>query len=117
MNKLAVAIDLNFENEKKMAFAQLSDFYKKDSPNKDALRIVLKTWESQFDKPSKLTKLNSKGAGCDPSWSCRAQILSKSFVPDLLKSYPYLEYIGWSDFRGEQRVKWTTKNSVTPFLK
>jgi hypothetical protein len=116
MKNLALAIDQNFGREKEKAFTQLSDFYKEGSPKKSELRLALHNAEAHFDQHPKLARLTTKGGECQPRWSCRASILSDPFVADLLKSYPYLDYVGWSDFNGDQRVKWTTKKSVTPFL-
>jgi hypothetical protein len=117
MKKLSASMDDNFQTEKEKAFAQLTDFFQKDLSNKNPLRTSLRQAQAHFDQHPKLAKLTRNGEACQPSWACQSKILSDdSHVAHLLKSYPYLDYVGWSDFDGEQRVKWTTKNSITPFL-
>jgi hypothetical protein len=94
----------------------LRDFYNEGLPRKHELRIALHNAEAHFNQHPKLAKLTTKGGVCEPRWSCRASILSEHEVAYHLNSYPYLDYVGWSDFSGDQRVKWTTKRSITPFL-
>jgi hypothetical protein len=93
----------------------LRDFYNEGLPRKHELRIALHNAEAHFNQHPKLAKLTTKGGVCEPRWSCRASILSEHEVAYHLNSYPYLDYVGWSDFSGDQRVKWTTKRSITPF--
>ncbi|HET6205538.1 MAG TPA: hypothetical protein VFD98_01935 [Terracidiphilus sp.] len=113
MRDLAAAIDSNFENEKKKAFDQLRALY----TDRD-LRMTLRAAQSDSAPRtgSQLPKLTGSGAGCDPGWACRTEIRSDSKRPKLLNDYPYLTFLTWSDSRGQQRVKWTTRKSVTPFL-
>jgi hypothetical protein len=116
MKNLALAIDKNFGRERELALTQLSDFYNESRDAKSELGIGLHNAETQFVKHSPHAKLTTKGGDCKPRWSCRASILADSKGADLVERYPYLDYVGWSDFNGDQRVKWTTKKSVTPFL-
>jgi hypothetical protein len=115
MRRLAAAIDRSFGQEKNKAFNQLHDFYLEGVNRKSELRRALHIAEAH---PGQSLQLNSDGRGCKPSWACRTNILSNtdSAVAPMLKSYPYLQYVSWSDYRGLQRVKWTTKATVTPFL-
>ena len=113
MKKLADAIDSNFGDEKRKAFAQLQSFYANDS-----LRASL---QKALSNPGLQIQLTGGGTGCNPSWACRNNILSDSDPatarhPEFLESYPYLQYANWSDSRGNQRVKWTTGSAITPFL-
>jgi hypothetical protein len=105
MEGLAEAIDNNFESEKAKAFAQLHAFYEKSD-----LPIDLRQARASA---STLPQLKPDGTECMPSWSwaCRVHILK-----DSVEQYPYLQFASWSDSNGNQRIKWTTKKSVTPFL-
>src|SRR5439155_16448791 len=108
MKKLAEAIDSNFGNEKDRAFAQLQDFYKSD-----AVRASLRNARFYRHDSARLTE---DPLGCNRSWACRTSILSDPVVPPLLESYPYLQHVSWSDFEGDQQVKWTIKERLTPFI-
>jgi hypothetical protein len=111
MKKLADAIDSNFGDEKKQAFAQVQSFYAEDS-----LRTSLQ--KAQFN-PDLRVRLKAGGTSCNPSWACREHVLSNSDPArsaKSLESYPYLQFVNWSDSQGKQRVKWTTGNATTPFL-
>ena len=115
MRKLAAAIDSNFENEKNKALDQLQGFYAENSHKTNALRAALHEAQTHTGEPLQLTR---SGAGCDPPWACKVELRSDSdpAVARLLENYPYLHYVNWSDYQGKQRVKWTTRKSVTPFL-
>jgi hypothetical protein len=108
MQQLASAMDTNFENEKERAFAQLQDFYA------DAeLRSTLDRLATSRQAPT--PKLLGGGESCAPSWACRTNLRSNPGVARL-GAYPYLLFATWSDANGTQRVKWTTRTSMTPFL-
>jgi len=114
MKSLAEAIDRNFDIEKETAFAQLRAFYEKNTGLSDDL---LKAKASG----SVLPQLTPDGTNCKPSWACRLRILNDSdekhpALQGLVEKYPYLQFASWSDSKGNQRIKWTTKKSVTPFL-
>jgi hypothetical protein len=113
MRDLAAAIDSNFENETKKAFDQLRALYT-DSDLGMTLREVQS--DSAPRTRNQLPKLTGSGGGCTPGRACRTEIRSDSKHPKLLNDYPYLTFLTWSDSRGQQRVKWTTRKSVTPFL-
>jgi hypothetical protein len=111
MKALAEAIDTNFGNEKEEAFAQLRDFYQE----RDLSLSLLKARASAL----RLPKLKPDGTECTPNWACRVNILNdKDEERDRvsLERYPYLQFASWSDSDGNQRIKWTTRKSVTPFL-
>jgi hypothetical protein len=112
MRRLAAALDLNFENEMSKAFDQLQSLYDED------LRATLHKaqLDSEQKGQSQPPKLSGSGATCTPVWACRTEIRSDSKSPTFLDNYPYLLFVTWSDIRGQQRVKWTTRKSVTPFL-
>jgi len=107
MQKLAEAIDTQFSLERDSAFTQLQDFYEEDTLRK-ALR------EAQVSSPLH-PRFSGDEGGCEPSWACRTRILDK-IVPERLSHYPYLEFASWSDSNGDQRIKWSTKAHVTPFI-
>jgi hypothetical protein len=108
MRKLATAIDLNFRAEKNRAFEQLHEFY---------TRSDLLTALHNAARTSTLPRLTTDGTGCKPSWACQVDILDPKDPKLLLERYPYLQYASWSDSSGNQQVKWTTKKTVTPFIK
>ncbi len=109
MRKLAKAIDTNLSNERKSAFNQLQDFYAGGK-----LREALRNAQA----PSQLhPRFIGDQKECNPSWACRTGILDKDkIVPGRRLDYPYLEFASWSDSSGYQRIKWTTKAHVTPFI-
>jgi len=115
MRKLAVAVDQSFGKEEGKAFEQLHDLYREDATHKSELRRALHIAEGQSDK---LLLLKHDGRGCNPKWACRTNILSNAdrAVAPVLANYPNLQYVNWSDFSGRQRIKWTIKPTVTPFL-
>lgn len=104
MKALAEAIDDNFDIEKQKAFAQLDDFYL----NSDLANNLREANASG----STLPQLTPDGRSCTPSWACTVRILEGNDVDQ----YPFLQLASWSDSTGNQRVKWTTKKSLTPFL-
>ncbi|HXM23833.1 MAG TPA: hypothetical protein VN948_21420 [Terriglobales bacterium] len=122
MSKLAEAIDSNFGAERDRAFDQLDDFFKEDPHKKNELRAALQRVRAQARPDSDqlpLPQFSRSGKECVPSWACRSHILykdSKDSAVEPPNIYPYLQYVSWSDFWGKQRVKWTTKKNVTPFL-
>jgi hypothetical protein len=107
MRKLAEAVDINFSSERHSAFTQLLNFYKEDT-----LRNALR--EAQVSS-ERHPRFSGDEGGCEPSWACRTRILDK-IVPERLLDYPYLEFASWSDPNGDQRIKWSTKSHVTPFI-
>ena len=105
MERLAEAIDNNFDSEKTKAFAQLDVFDAEDDLLDDLGRTP--------SPGSTLPRLTPDGRTCAPAWSwaCRVDILKQN-----VEQYPYLQFASWSDSDGNQRIKWTAKKSVTPFL-
>jgi len=105
MKTLAEAIDTNFGNEQKKAIDQLQNFY--------STRLHLALRASQL-RTSRLPLLTASG-GCSPREACRVRILKDS-RDSKVEQYPYMQAASWSDFDGNQQVKWTTKDRVTPFI-
>jgi hypothetical protein len=105
MERLAEAIDNNFNSEKTKAFAQLDAFDAEDDLIDDLGRTP--------SPGSMLPRLAPNGRTCAPDWrwACRVDILKHN-----VEQYPYLQSASWSDSDGNQRIKWTAKKGVTPFL-
>jgi hypothetical protein len=106
MLALAKAIDTNFSDERESAFRQLQNFYQDDT-----LRGNLRKAQVSSEHP----KFTGDEGECKPSWACRTRILD-NIAPELLSDYPYLDFASWSDSNGDQRIKWSTKAHVTPFI-
>jgi hypothetical protein len=54
---------------------------------------------------------------CTPTWACRDGILANVTAPRLAAmTYPYFDMNIWNDQAGDQRIKWTTSDGVTPLL-
>jgi hypothetical protein len=51
---------------------------------------------------------------CDPPEACKEGLLAL-LKPELL-TYPFFERVVWYDADGQERIKWTTRNRVTPFI-
>jgi hypothetical protein len=111
MIKLAAAIDTNFGNERKKAYDQLRAFYTNPELRANLRKVRPDPGQA---RPNPLPALASSGKECRPAWACRTEIRSDSKTPFL--DYPYLVFVTWSDALGKQRIKWTTRKSVTPFL-
>ena len=107
MRTLAEAIDTNFGAERESAFRQLQDFYQDDTLRKD----LRKAQVSSERHPS----FRGNEGECKPSWACRTRILDNK-DHERLSDYPYLDFASWSDSHGDQRIKWSTKSHVTPFI-
>jgi hypothetical protein len=56
------------------------------------------------------------GGTCEPAWACRVDILSDEKLASQLTDYPYPFFAFWSDSKGKQRIKWTTRKRPTPFI-
>jgi hypothetical protein len=108
MAKLAVAIKHNSEGEMIAAFTQLDDL---DQDRIEALHKV-----SAFLGPDKNVQVQysgSRAGTCDPPEACSANLLQHE-AP--FQKYPYLFFVGWSDPKGKQLMKWTTRSRPTPFI-
>src|SRR6267143_6134430 len=71
------------------------------------------------DFPSRIAKeatVQITTDGCKPKWACKTSLIAKGTVLPKSTPYPYFDLIAWTDRSGKQRVKWTTKRAVTPFL-
>jgi hypothetical protein len=51
---------------------------------------------------------------CDPPDACREELLGS--LPQELIGYPFFERVVWYDGDAKERVKWTTRKRVTPFI-
>ena len=109
MHDIAETIDSNFMAEQRAAFQQLADF-----AGEEELIAALHSPEISSKTLPKLIK--KKNDICDPQSACRAQILLNDDSAQSPSAYPYLEFASWSDWKGYQRVKWTTKERITPFI-
>jgi hypothetical protein len=109
MKALAQAIDHNFDDERKAAFSQLQGFY-----HNEKLKLSQTLMKIQERSTYNHPRLTNSGRKCSPTRACRVNILSdKEFDLD---TYPYLLFATWTDARGQQVVKWTIRDSMTPFL-
>jgi hypothetical protein len=108
MHDLAEAINTNFKDEQEVAFKQLSAF------SKDEM-LAAALGEAQVPTRQRPQFDGNEGA-CKPKLACRIQILASDDSATDLSLYPYLQFASWSDFKGNQRVKWTTRSHVTPFI-
>jgi hypothetical protein len=107
MRKLAEAVDANFSLEREKAYQQIRDFYQDETLRKDL--------NDAQESPEEHPRFSGEEGRCNPLWACRTRILN-SIVPERLADYPYLEFAAWSDSKGDQRVKWSTRQHVTPFI-
>jgi hypothetical protein len=106
MQELAGAIDKKFGEERQAAFDQLQDFYS----NKN-LKLTETLKRVPADSINNQVTLIDSGKECRPSWACLVNITSTK-----LDKYSNLLFVSWTDAKGQQVVKWTTRDSVTPFL-
>jgi hypothetical protein len=51
---------------------------------------------------------------CDPREACKERLLAR--LPSTLLPYPFFDRAIWYDAGGWERIKWTTKERVTPFI-
>ena len=107
MRGLAEAIDRNFSDEQKAAFDQL-DAFSKERRLAEALR------DPQIN--AKLPQFEGNEGACVPTSACRTRILTSDDAVKQLSHYPYLQFVAWSDSKGDQRVKWTIRGHATPFI-
>jgi hypothetical protein len=108
MHDLAEAVNTNFKVEQEAAFEQLRAFSKDDM-----LAAALRG--AQFPTQQRPQFDGAEGA-CKPKLACRIQILTADDSATNVSHYPYLQFASWSDSNGNQRVKWTTRRHVTPFV-
>jgi len=109
MHDIAETIDSNFMAEQKAAFQQLADF-----AGEQELIAALHSPETPSKTLPNLIKKNKDV--CKRQWACRRQILVNDDSAQSPSTYPYLQFASWSDSKGHQRVKWTTKDRITPFI-
>jgi hypothetical protein len=107
MQDLALAIDKKFGEERQAAFDQLQEFY-----GNRKLKLTETLRSVPEDSTHNQVTLIDSGKECRPSWACRVNIKSATE----LDKYPNLLFVTWTDAQGQQVVKWTARDSVTPFL-
>ncbi len=110
MEDIAMAIDGNFATEQKKAFEQLDKFSKEEEP------LLLQVLEEADANPGRRPKFKKEDGKCDPLSACQTKILASGGSAKSPSLYPYLQFASWSDFNGDQRVKWTIRGHATPFI-
>jgi hypothetical protein len=103
MKDLAAAIDKSLGKEQETAYSLLDSL----SQGKLFAEALHKARVSP-DAP--------RPTDCDQKSVCRENILADKKTLHLDK-YEYLQIVSWSDKKGQQLVKWTVKDHVTPFIK
>ena len=110
MAKIAHAMNTNFKIEQEAAFAALDKMTATEE-----LRSALLLSKQESDSDSHVTYNGSEGT-CKPQWACRVNMLTDEQLAEPLAQYPYPFYAFWSDSKGQQRIKWTTRKRPTPFI-
>jgi hypothetical protein len=112
MRKIAEDIDTNFRNERVSAFKQMADFYSKFYSNNEGT-LGNKLGQAAGSSRRHPTFTGDEGR-CEPSWACQTGIFDED--KNVHPHYPYLDSVSWSDSAGYQRIKWSTRAHVTPFI-
>jgi hypothetical protein len=108
MAKLARAIKRNSELEMSAAFTQLDDL------DKDRIEALHKVSASLGPDSDVRVQYSGSNAGtCTPREACRDNLLKDEAS---FQKYPYLFLVAWSDSKGKQLMKWTTRSRPTPFI-
>jgi hypothetical protein len=114
MANLAHAIKRHSEREMSAAFTQL------DELDKDRLEALHKVSASLGPDSQVRVQYSGSSAGtCTPREACRANLLNDNAndkAKDAFQKYPYLFFVAWSDSKGKQLMKWTTRSRPTPFI-
>jgi hypothetical protein len=119
MATLARAINANFQIEQKAAFDELYTF-DKNLNTSQALAQVRRGLER--DNVTLIYGKGDKKGACNPGGACTVDILvnpkiqKNENLATSLQNYPYPFFAFWSDSEGNQRIKWTTRRRVTPFV-
>jgi hypothetical protein len=108
MEDIAIAIDTNFGREQNAAFEQLDKFSREGA--------LLDAQKQAKEDPEQRPKFKGKDGECAPSWACQTEILASRDSAKRPSRYPYLQFATWSDWKGDQRVKWTIRGHATPFI-
>jgi hypothetical protein len=102
MATLAHAINANFQREQAAALSTLNTMNKSstaaklsEAPRKGDIRVLY----------------SSSKETCNPNWACKTNILQGDRSLDI-DTYPYLLYAFWSDQKGKQQIKWTTRRAL-----
>ncbi len=116
MHKLAAAINENFGRERTSAFKQLKDFYSGGTLSYDLRQASSTALTLPNPSPEQLPTFSKVDGNCDPDWACRTEILTGPLLAARPSAYPYLQLAAWNDSSGNQWVKWSPRNHVTPFI-
>ena len=111
MARLAHAMNANFKFEQEAAYSALDKLTASDE-----LRSALQQSEADPDRDIRVIYSGSEDT-CVPKWACRVDVLSDKNPTPQFKDYPYPFYAYWSDSKGKQRIKWTTRKRATPFIR
>jgi hypothetical protein len=111
MARLAHAINANFKLEQAAAMSALD----KLSATED-LRLALQQSDGQSNRDIRVL-YSGDGGTCEPAWACRVDMLADEGLSEPLAEYPYPFFAFWSDAKGQQRIKWTTRKRPTPFIR
>jgi hypothetical protein len=68
----------------------------------------------QFVSPT--DELEHAGEPCTPASACKTNVLNDDTTKCWFETYPQLLFVAWSDQKGEQLIKWTTRKYATPFI-
>ena len=101
MKDLAAAIDNSLDKEQEAAYSLLDDL-SRGKLFAEALR------------KARASPHAPRSTDCDQKSVCRENILADEKLD--LHKYEYLQIVSWSDKKGQQVVKWTVRNHVTPFI-
>ena len=121
MRTLARAMNANFQREQLAASAELGVFDAKLN-SLCAVRNINRELGKGHASNVSLLYGESDEKKCSPSEACQVDILNdKRLLRDdevngVLEKYPYPFFAFWTDSDGNQRIKWTTRRRVTPFI-
>jgi hypothetical protein len=122
MHTLASEIDGNFEQERTAAFKQLDAINARPDLKNDLSDVAARLAKSPDKKVTVHYYGPSHDVKCDPDSACESKILDDpnppiiQTDPPIIQEYPYLFFVFWADDKGNQLVKWTTRNRPTPFI-
>jgi hypothetical protein len=107
LREVAALIQKHFQEETGQIWRQL-DAYRQ----KDTWLNAGKSLTGKWNPP----KINSTNGTCSPQEACIVNILTND-GDAYPRAYPFLQFAGWTDNEMQQRMKWTVRKVVTPFLK
>ena len=122
MAKLAHAINANFKFEHDAAMSSLDKLTASTE-----LQSALKQSREQSNRDIRVL-YGTDERTCEPNWACEVFVLdpketdepgdvgNRTDIAKNFADYPYPFFAFWSDSKGKQRIKWTTRKRPTPFL-